>query len=150
MELVLADLVLHVHPPIRILLFSKHLLDPFLEGTAVELSHVDFLRVETYDFMVLGTLLEDLTFSISSVFLGWNEERLDIRVRNFRFELVVLADDFFDLSSWIREILEIEGFRLLFSSWRETFLVIIFVYSGLRGWRNRIEANYRYIDILKK
>lgn len=73
LELVLADLVLHIHPPIRILLLGKHLLDPFLEGTAVELGHVYLLRVEAYDFMVLGTLLEDHAFAISSVFLGGDE-----------------------------------------------------------------------------
>lgn len=90
LELVLADLVLHIHPPIRILLFGKHLLDPFLEGTAVKLSHVYLLGVEAYDFVVFGTLLEDHAFAISSVFLGWDEERLDIWVRDLCFELVVL------------------------------------------------------------
>ena len=98
LELVFADLVLHIHPPIRIFLLGKHLLDSFLKRTAVELSHVYFLRVKAYDFMILGTLLEDFTFAIPTKFLGWNKERLDIGIRDFCLELVVLAYDFFDLS----------------------------------------------------
>lgn len=73
LKLVLADLILHIHPPIRVLLLGKDLLDPLLEGTAVELRHVYLLRVEAYDFMVLGTLLKDHAFAIPSVFLGWNK-----------------------------------------------------------------------------
>lgn len=150
LELVLADLVLHIHPPIRILLFGKHLFDPFLEGTAVKLSHVYLLGVETYNFMVFGTLLEDHAFAISSVFLGWNEERLDIRIWDFCLELVVLCDDLFDLGRWFWEILEFESLWLLFASWRETLLVIILIYSGLWWWRNCIESDYRYVNILQK
>lgn len=131
LELVLADLILHIHPPIRILLLGKHLLDPFLEGAAVELGHVYLLRVEAYDFMVLGTLLEDHAFAISSVFLGGDEERLDIRVRDFCLELVVLCDYPFDLGCCFWEILELESLWLLFASWREALLVIILINSGL-------------------
>lgn len=138
LELVLAYLVLHVHPPIWIFLLGKNLLDSFLEGTAVKLGHVYLLRVEAYDLMVLGALLEDHAFTISSEFLRGDEERLNVRVWDFCLKLVILVDNLFYLRSGLRKILDIKGLLLLFPSRRKSFLIIILVYSCLGWWSNCI------------
>lgn len=126
------------------------MIDSFLEGAAVELSHVYLLSVEAYDFMVLGTLFEDHAFTISSEFLRGDEERLNIRVRDFCLELVILVDDLLDLRSRLRKILDIKGFLLLFPSWRKSLFIIVLVNSCLGWWSNCFEADYRNVDILKK
>lgn len=134
LKLIFSNFVLHIHPPIRIFLLMQDLLDSFFHWTAFKLIKVNLLRVESNNFVIFWTLLKGYTFSNPSIFLRWNKKRLNIRIGNLSFKLVILFNDSFDLSEGLREILKLKCLLLLLFSGRKSFFIIIFINSCSFWW----------------